>query len=136
MKENKLTIIASAALVAVLCISAVVFFTGLSQSDLPDCTHKITEEQREMSTYDLMKWFCETDYMTEQLGEYKKLSLSSQISETPFLPCSDHQAYYELIKRDDLHDAYRQLEAADDCPETLFLLTYHAEFTDIAGTEE
>ncbi len=136
MNDKKSILIASATLVLVICISAIVFVTELSKDALPECTYNITEEQRKMSTYDLLKWFCETEYMTELHGKQIERWVSSQIQTEPMPPCTDHQAYYELIRRDDLRDAYWQLESADDCPGALFLLTYEDEFTDIVGTEE
>lgn len=129
MKEKKLTIIASVTLALVLCISAVVFFTSLSQDDLPDCTYKITKEQREMSTYDLLKWFCETDYMKEMEPEYTNFIFSSgDVDPSDLTPCNDHQAYYELIKRDDLKEAHSRLSASsDERPEALFIFSYQEE---------
>ncbi len=135
MKEKKLTIIASATLAIVLCISAVIFFAGLSQDDLPDCTYKITKEQREMSTYDLLKWFCETDYMNGLLDEYAAWSASAEIHDPSDLtPCNDHQAYYELIKRDDLKEAYDRLSSSgDEKPKALFVFAFQMQAESLFG---
>lgn len=135
MKNKKMILISCAALALVICVSAIAFVAEISKGDLPDCAYKITKEQREMSTYDLLKWFCETEYMAELTDELSGILYSSQIQDKPFLPCEDHQAYYELIKRDDLHDAYWQLKEEGDYTKQLFLLTYPAEFGDIVGAE-
>lgn len=136
MKNKKLILISCAALALVICVSAIAFVAEISKDDLPDCTYKISKEQRKMSTYDLLKWFCETEYMAELTDELTGMMFSSQIREGPFSPREDHQAYYELIKRDDLHDVYWQLKSEGGYTQQLFLLTYLAEFGDIVGTEE
>lgn len=135
MKEKKLTIIASATLAIVLCISAVVFFTSLSQDDLPDCTYKITNKQREMSTYDLLKWFCETDYMNDLYQEYFDAIVSSYDDAlSNVTPCNDHQAYYELIRREDLKEAYDKLSASsDERPQTLLVFVFQKEVETLFG---
>lgn len=135
MKNKKMILISCAALALVIWVSAIAFVAEVSKDDLPDCAYKITKEQREMSTYDLLKWFCETEYMAELTDKLSGILYSSQIQDKPFLPCEDHQAYYELIKRDDLHDAYWQLKEEGDYTKQLFLLTYPAEFGDIVGAE-
>lgn len=136
MKDKKLTLIAIATLVCVMCVAAAVFATAFLQSDiddLPDCTYKITNKQREMSTYDLLKWFCETDYMNELYPEYINFIFSSGfVDPSDLTPCNDHQAYYELIKREDLKEAYDRLSASgDERPQTTLVFVFQKEVEEL-----
>lgn len=138
MKDKKLTLIAIAALVCVMCVAAAVFATTFLQSDiddLPDCTYKITNKQREMSTYDLLKWFCETDYMNDLYQEYFDAIVSSYDDAlSNITPCNDHQAYYELIRREDLKEAYDKLSASsDERPQTLLVFVFQKEVETLFG---
>ena len=133
MKNKKLILISCAALALVVCVSAIVFVAEISKDDLPDCTYKITKEQREMSTYDLLKWFCETDYMNDLYQEYFDAIVSSAADAlSNVTPCNDHQAYYELIKRDDLKDAYHRLDAlGDESPKTMLVFVFQEEIREL-----
>ncbi len=134
MKEKKLTIIASATLAIVLCISAVIFFAGLSQDDLPDCTYKITKEQREMSTYDLLKWFCETDYAKETSS--LRTSMLIAMADYDTLPkLDDHQAYYELLSREDIREVCAEYYEDKDCPDALITFCVGEGWFDVLGID-